>query len=152
MSVLVDFFANASCDIEDRNNLTNENWDYSLLGTENVEYSRAGVQVALFLAGVVLNLYVFGRILWKGLYSEPTYMLLLNLCVADLVMCFVPILFNISTGFNGHYSFGNTDYIRCHVCKIAVVFAITFLVVTFTVVLLSIDRCLYFVRPLKYSY
>ena len=150
MGALADFFANASCDIEDRNNLTNENWDYSLRGTENVEYSRAGVQVVLFLAGVVLNLYVFGRILWKGLHSEPMYMLLLNLCVADLVMCFVPILFNITTGFNGHYSFGNTDYIRCHICKISVVFGLTFLVVTFTVVLLSVDRCLYFVRPLKY--
>ena len=67
--------------------------------------------IALFLAGVVLNLYVFGRILWKELYSEPKYMLLLNLCVADLVMCFVSVLFNIAMGFTGHYSFGNTDYI-----------------------------------------
>ena len=30
------------------------------------------------------------------------------------------------------------------------VFVITYLVVTFNVVLLSVDRCLYFVRPLKY--
>lgn len=144
---------NGSCFIEDldTDQLTAEYWDYSLQGVEDEAYARTAILMALFLVAVPLNLYVFGRILWKKLYIEPTYMLLLNLCTADLVMCFVSILFNIAMGFTGHYSFGDTDFIRCQVCKIAVMLTVVNLASAFNVALLSVDRCLYFVRPLKYS-
>ena len=142
---------NGSCIIEEleRGRLTDEYWDYSLQGVEKQTHTSTAFLILIFLSSVPLNMYVFGRILWKRLQSEPTYMLLLNLCVSDLVMCSA-ILFNIITGLSGHYSFGSTDYIRCHVCKIAVVFIVANLVTAFNVALLSIDRCVYFVRPLRY--
>lgn len=99
MSNLAGILENGSCIIEDLDMdvLTAEYWDYSLQDAEGEVYSRTAIQMVLFLTAVPLNLYVFGRILRKKLYFDPTYMLLLNLCVTDLLMC-VSILFNIAMG------------------------------------------------------
>jgi hypothetical protein len=154
MSELGDLLENGSCIVEGMDKttgiLTEEHWDYSLQGTEDETYVSASIFILFFVIGVPLNLYVLWKILKKSLFSDPTYMLLINICVTDLVMCFVSILFNISMGFNGHSSFGKSDYTRCQVCKIAVVFSMVNVVSALNLVLLSLDRCLYFTMPLRY--
>lgn len=143
---------NGSCVLEDlkRDVLTAQYWDYDLQGGAVEAYIRTALLTLLVLISVPMNVYVVMRILWKKLYSEPTYLLLLNLACTDLLLCFVSILFNIAMGFTGHYSFGMTDYIRCQVCKLASLFLIFYLVTIFNMALLSLDRCLFFARALKY--
>jgi hypothetical protein len=113
-------------------------------------YIHNAVFMTLFLLAVPLNFYVVGKIVWRKVYSEPTYILLLNLSIADLLMCSVHFVFSIAMGFAGHYSFGNSDFERCQVCRIGMVFSVVNLTSALTVMVLSIDRCIYFVRPLRY--
>lgn len=146
-------FINGSCvleDLEDPGRLTPEFWDYDLQGAAVEAYIRTALQLLLVLTALPLNIYVIMRILRKKLYSEPTYLLLLNLACTDLLLSLVSILFNIAMGFTGHYSFGKTDYIRCQVCKIASLFLVFYHVTIFNMALLSLDRCFFFSRPLKY--
>ena len=144
---------NASCvldDLDDREMLSPEYWDYELQGGKIEAYIRTALQLLLFLTGVPLNLYVIGRILWKRLYSTPTYLLLLNLAFSDLLICLITIPFNVASGFTSHFSFGNTNYIRCQVCKIGILYIMLNLLTTFNVALISLDRFAYFYFPLKY--
>jgi hypothetical protein len=145
-------FENASCILEDldKDSLTNEYWDLSLQGGEVIADIGKAMLIILLLLAVPLNFYVIGKIILRKVYSEPTYMLLLNLCTADLLMCFVHFVPWIAMGFAGHFSFGNSDFERCQVCRIGMVFAVVNLVSALTVMVLSIDRCIYFVRPLRY--
>jgi hypothetical protein len=147
---MADALENASCIIEtvDREGLTDEHWDYT--DGEVIVHIRNVVFIILFLLAVPLNFYVIGKIFWKKVYSEPTYMLLLSLCISDLLICFIYFPFSVATGFSGHYSFGNTDFERCQVCKVGTVFPVCNLVSAFNVMLLSVDRCVYFVKPLRY--
>ena len=146
-------FVNGSCVldlIEDREALTPIYWDYSLQNAEMEAYASTVIQLVLFLTGVPLNLYIIFRILQRHLYSQPTYLLFLNLAFCDLIICLVTVLFNVITGFAGHYSFGKSDYVRCQVCKVASLYLTMNSVSSVTLALISLDRCAFFVYPLKY--
>ena len=139
---------NMSCileDIVDRDVLTPDSWDYS------GNHISTSLQLVFFLLGVPLNLYVMVKILCKKLYSQPTYLLLFNLAFCDFLVCMITLLFNIITRFNGHYSFGDSDYVRCQVCKIAVAYIMLNLLTTFNLALISLDRFAFFYIPLKYN-
>ena len=139
---------NVSCileDIVDRDVLTPDSWDYS------GNHIDTSLQLVFFLLGVPLNLYVMVKILCKKLYSQPTYLLLFNLAFCDFLVCMITLLFNVITEFNGHHSFGDSDYVRCQVCKIAVAYIMLNLLTTFNLALLSLDRFAFFYIPLKYN-
>ena len=142
---------NVSCileDIVDRDVLTPDSWEYP----DNAETrTDTSLQLVFFLLGVPLNLYVMVKILCKKLYSQPTYLLLFNLAFCDFLVCIITLLFNVITRFNGHHSFGDSDYVRCQVCKIAVAYVMLNLLTTFNLALISLDRFAFFYIPLKYN-
>ncbi len=139
---------NQSCVIDEflsRENLSSHWEDFSGV------YIVAAAFTVIFLTGVPLNLYIIAVLIHKKLYTQPTFLLLLNLTFADLFLCLIPLLFNIIAGFAGQTSFGSTDYIRCQFCKIGAAFVLLGIVSIFTVVLLSVDRLIFFRAPLRYE-
>jgi len=145
---------NGSCvleDIMDRDVLTPHYWDIQLQNLPKVNLATTTCLLLIILTAVPLNFYILGRIIWKKLYYQPTYFLFLNYAIVDLLMSLVPMLFRVITGFNGHYSFGDSDYVRCQVCKIAASLIILLLASEFTLALISLDRFIYFKFPLRYE-
>lgn len=143
---------NFSCileEITDREAFTPEYWEIELNTPE--DYAVVVIYLVIFFTGVPLNVLIISRIIYKRLYKQPTFILLLNLAVCDLLICLVPILFNIITEFMGMYSFGPTDYIRCNVCKVSTVFIILNFLSTFNLALLSLDRFIFFRFSIKYT-
>ena len=114
-------------------------------------YATAVIVFLIFLTGVPWNLFVICTIVRKKLYSNPTIMLLLNLAIANLLLCLLVMPFSIITGFSGEYFFGNTDAVRCHVCQTGILMIILPWVSVHTLALISVDRFIYLKRPLKYS-
>lgn len=104
-------------------------------------------QLAMLVFGVLLNFQILLLAIFKRLYTHSTFLLLLNLVIVDICICLIPITFNISIGFAGGYSFGNSDYVRCQVCKIAAVFVMLKLLSSFNLALLSMDRFAFFFMP-----
>lgn len=104
-------------------------------------------QLAMLVFGVLLNFQILLLAIFKRLYTHSTFLLLLNLVIVDICICLIPITFNISIGFAGGYSFGNSDYVRCQVCKIAAVFVMLKLLSSFNLALLSMDRFTFFFMP-----
>lgn len=115
------------------------------------DYVASAALVLIFLAGVPLNCYILAQILHKRLYSNPTYLLLLNLGFVDLLTCLIPILFNIVLSFNGEISFGRSDYTRCQVCKIVTAYILLTLQSAYNLALISVERLIFFRSPLQYS-
>ena len=79
-------------------------------------YWGVAAYILILLIGVPLNLYIITVIAYKRLYSVPTYLLLLNLGITDLLMCPF-IAYQVITQLRGEISFGPTNYIRCQVCS-----------------------------------
>ena len=114
-------------------------------------YATAVIVSLIFLTGLPWNLFVICTIVRKKLYSNPTIMLLLNLAIANLLLCLLVLPFNIITGFSGEYLFGNSDTVWCHVCQAGVLVIVLPMVSVHTITLMSVDRFIYLKRPLKYS-
>ena len=104
----------------------------------------------ILLVGTILNVLVAAIICRKHLYTQPTFLLLLNLSVTDLLLCVLVMPFHIITGFSGEFVFGNSDLIRCRVCKIAMVLTVLIAQSLYSVSLLSFDRFLFITKPLRY--
>ena len=122
-----------------------------LLRPESGGKAATGTLIILFLTGVPLNLYIIIAILYKRLYTEPTYLLLLNLGIVHLISCFIPILFGIVTGLRGEVWFGSSDYFRCQLCKIIAGYNLVIFAELFNMVLFSLERLAFFVSPLRYK-
>lgn len=142
---------NGSCvleDLDDREVFTEEFWDLDQEGPE--VFIQLILHIIVFVTGVPLNSWIIVRIILKKLYSEPTYMLLLNLAVSDLLICLIPVLLNIIFESLRSYSFGSSDYVRCQVCTIAVVYIILNFQTIFNLTLISLDRFAYFKLSIRY--
>jgi hypothetical protein len=139
---------NASCYDASRINLS-DHW--KVLYHPNF-VGRAGTipLIITFIMGVPLNLYIIIAMIYKRLYTQPTYLLLLNLGLSDLVTCLVPLLFGIITGLMGEVDFGDNDYIRCQICKISAGYILVTFSHSYIVVVLSLERLTFFVSPLRY--
>lgn len=111
----------------------------------------AVVYVVLFMIGVPLNTYILAVLIYKKLFNQPTYLLLLNLTVSDLLVCLFPLLFKIITTLNQQGSLGNTDFVRCNVCNVGATFIIFNTSIYLTLMLLSIERLIFFRTPLRYD-
>ena len=139
---------NASCYGASRDNLS-DHWQV-LFRPESGGKAATGTLIILFLTGVPLNLYIIIAILYKRLYTEPTYLLLLNLGIVHLISCFIPILFGIVTGLRGEVWFGNSDHFRCKLCKIIAGYLLVAFAEVFNMVLFSLERLAFFLSPLCY--
>ena len=143
---------NFSCvleEIEDREVLTLEYWNIVLLDPE--DYVEIIIFLIILFTGVPLNSLIMARIITKQLYTQPSFQLLLNLAIGDLLICLIPLLFNIIAEFRGTISFGNSDYIRCQFCKIAASYVMLNFQTIFTLLFISLDRFVYFKYSIRYD-
>jgi hypothetical protein len=141
--------SNDSCYEPSRTNLT-YHWGV-LYSPDYVGKAGTIPLIIIFLTGVPLNLYIIIAMIYKRLYTQPTYLLLLNLGLSDLITCFVPLLFGIITGLIGEVGFGDNDYIRCQICKISAGYILVTFSHSYSVVVLSLERLAFFVSPLRYK-
>lgn len=148
-SILTELAQNQSCVINDLLSRKNISAHWQVLFP--VEYIGATAFTLIFLTGVPLNLYIIAVLVYKRLYSQPTFLLLINLALSDLLMCVTVCLYNIITRFVGQASFGRSDYERCQVCKIGSAFVLFGFSTAFITVFLSLDRLLFFSTPLRYE-
>ena len=111
----------------------------------------AAFTLVLIIIGVPSNTLILSSILWQRLYKEPTYILLLNLSIANLLMCIVVMPFTVISGFAGGFVFGGDDLTRCKVCQTGVVLTALALFSLHILTLLSVDRFLFVRYPFKYD-
>ena len=133
------------------NSLTEEYWN---VGGKLKIYGQVTAALLLFfiLIGLPWNLLVVITILRKRLYHTSTIMLLLNLALADLLFLLTNMPVTTVTGIAGEYIVGNTDMIRCQTCFVTGFFTVVVMMDSlFVITLMSIDRFLFFYRPLKYE-
>ena len=113
-----------------------------------IGYINAAVALLFMIIGIPWNVLVIAVILRKKMFSRPSGMLLLNMAIANLLLCLlhmpIPVVagierFRYDTGFNG-------------ICQAAAILMILLvLVVVYTVALMSVDRAVYLKKPLTYD-
>ena len=109
------------------------------------------VNLLFLVIGTPFNIYVIISIFRKHHTTEPTMMLLLSLATADLLICIIVLPITIITGIADSYFFGDSDYIRCQVCQMGLLFSIFSFASLNTLALISVDRFLYIWKPLRYE-
>lgn len=130
--------------------LTTAAWSASTQGERANGYVLASLFTIFLIVGVALNVAVIWCIFYKRLYSEPTFILLLNLSVTNFLLYVTFLPFSIVTGFAGEFIFGSTNSTRCMVCKVGVVLTLLTLMSLHSVVLISVDRFVFIKKPLRY--
>ena len=74
-------------------------------------------QFIISIIGTVWNLIILATILKNKLLQDPTYILVLNLVISDLLLCGLILPFNIQSSLNREFSLGQSDYARCQSCQ-----------------------------------
>ena len=136
-----------------RTNITDEVWMMRSNVTEHevAVLVQAIIQTLFVAIGIPWNTIVFISIMVEKLYKEPTYVLLLNLVIADVLVYICVLPFNIETAFAQEFTIGNSDFIRCGVCQAIIVIILVLVYVSlFTLALMSVDRFIYIKWPLHY--
>ena len=109
-------------------------------------------QAIIVAIGAPWNLVVFATILIRKRFKEPTYILLLNLVLADFLVCLLVLPFNVQSAFAGRFSLGSSDRVRCRVCHTTIVTILTLVFTSlFTLALMSLDRLIYLKWALWYK-
>jgi hypothetical protein len=129
-------------------NVTSELW--------LVDDKASGIVMAVFLllilvVGLPWNLLVVAIIVKQRLYTQPTIILLLSLVITDLILLVFHLPLVIIAGFYGEYLFGNSDRVRCSVCRTGCILVLFSLNSIFTISLMSIDRFLFIHKPMHYE-
>ena len=133
------------------NSVTPVYWDTKGTDTRDTALASAVFTLCFILVGVPSNVLILVSILWQQLYREPTYILLLNLAAADLLVCVMFMPFTVVSGFAGGFTVGTTDSMRCSVCQfIGLQFVFFGYLTVHILALLSLDRFLFIKYPLKY--
>ena len=119
---------------------------------EIYNFILAGIYLLFILIGLPSNLLVMVAIVKEKLYTQPTIIVLLNLVVTDLLVILLILPFATVTGLTGEFMFGNSDTIRCEVCRANLIAETTlFYSSLFTITLLAFDRFLFIYMPLRYD-
>ncbi len=132
------------------NSLTIEYWDSSNEEDKIPALVTAAITLCFMLVGLPSNLVIIVAILWKHLYRQPTYILLLNLAIVDFLLCLLVMPFSIISGFVGEYIFGSNDKERCIFCQMSLIFSAFELITISILALMSLDRLVYIKYPLNY--
>ena len=130
--------------------INNSNNLLSVVNYDNNGYAIAAFALLFVLVGLPWNALVIGIIIKKKLFTRPTYMLLLNLAIANLLVCVLVLPLAVVTGFGGEML--GSRQVRNKVCQTAVFLILLPLVSTHTVTLLAIDRLIYIRKPLAYKF
>ncbi len=137
-----------------RSNVTDRDWTVSY-DDPSSEHSITALVVSQFIVlfvGTIWNLIVLAIILKNKMLKDPTYLLILNLVISDLLFCGLVLPFNIQSSLNREFSLGQSDYARCRSCQTIGALSVTFVSVSYyTLSLLALDRLVYIKWPFKYS-
>ena len=133
------------------NSVTPDYWNTRASDSQDTAVTSAAILLTFILVGVPSNLLILVSILRQRLYREPTYIFLLNLAIADLLMCLLYMPFTVVAGFTGGFNFGSTDSVRCSLCQfLGILFLLFSYFTVHTLALISLDRFLFIKFPLKY--
>ena len=146
-------FANYSCADGSglsSNSVTPDFWSTSGYDHRWPSLTSASFTLVFFSLGLPSNLAILTSILWQRLFSDPTYLLLFNLTLAELLMCLLVMPFTLMAGFSQEFLFGSSDVARCKVCQFAVVFTVLGTFTLHILALISLDRFIFIRYPLKY--
>jgi len=111
----------------------------------------AAVFIVFFLIASVWNAFIVCTIIRKRLLRTPTHILILSLAVNDFLVSILVMPFTIVSTITLEFTFGDSDYARCQVCKMGVIFTLLSGVSLHTIALLSLDRFLFIYWPMKYK-
>ncbi len=111
------------------------------------------ILILLFLIGTPSNIFIIVYTIQKHLYVYPTHLFLLNLHITNLLLCVLILPFGILSSLVKEFIFGNSDFVRCQVCKLIGVFNYVLIVSSLhTIALLSLDRLIFVCVSRKYYY
>ena len=148
----MDFSSDISlCANPSRNNITDTAW--RLEGENRASGLVSAVfLILLLLIGLPWNLLVIVTIVKERLYRQPTTILLLNLALSDILMLLLIVPLNTVTGLTGEFLYGNSDHVRCSVCRSHHFFTGIFFDLTLaSIVMLSLDQFMFIYKPLRYD-
>ena len=99
--------------------------------------------------GLVIFVFVKNRL---KLWQEPSSVFLFTLAVVDILEAVLSLPFYIAAFIAGGWIFGSTDVIREGMCvAVGFIFSVFLLATVHLIALISFDRFLYIVYPLKYT-
>ena len=136
-----------------RNTITPEYWNTHSISEDYkaASISTGVVMLIVFILGFLGNALIIIGIVYRHLFKEPTYILLLNLAISDFLLCLLVMPFTIISALSGGYIFGNSDYVRCRVCQTGIIFTVLTTVSLDVLALISLDRFIFIKFPLRYS-
>ncbi len=112
--------------------------------------ASAVVALCFILLGLPSSLLIIFGIIRQRLYTQPTYILLLNLAVSNLLSCLFVLPFTVISGFSGEFILGSNDKIRCQVCQTGIILTLLAEFCLHCLAALSIDRLIFIKYPLRY--
>ena len=132
--------------------LTDLEWEMTTFDPDfdTTGHAISATLILFFLLGVPWNLLIIAAIIKKKLYTQPIIVLLLNFSITNLLVALLVMPFSIVSGIMGEYAFGDTDQIRCYVCKSGVLAILLPWVSFHTLALMAVDRFIYLKKPLDY--
>ena len=133
-----------------RNSVTSDYWDSSSGATRSAALATAVLMLCFIIVGLPNNLLVVASILRQRLHGEPTYILLLNLALVDLLLCIFVLPLPVVSGFAGGFVFGGNDRVRCRICQLGIILTILGQLNIHILALLSLDRLIFIKYALKY--
>ncbi len=109
------------------------------------------IYMLYLLVGLPWNLLVMGIIVKQRLYQQPTILLLLNLVVTDCLIL-LTLAVKVITGIAGEFVLGDSDHVRCEVCRTELSFRNTVQVsAILTVAVIAFDRFFFIHKPFRYE-
>ena len=109
----------ATCVLEDLvNDTLNPHWQRH----QYTSPASTVIQFGILVSGMLLNGFTFA-VLIRIFSRRPFYLLLLNLVAIDFCTT-ISICFNVLVGSFGIHNIGNSDYVRCQLCRFSSFFAI----------------------------
>lgn len=102
------------------------------------------------VVGLPSNALIVISILIQRLYKEPTLILLLNLAIADFLVCALVMPFTVVSGLSGGFALGDSDADKCKWCRMGVLFVALCLFSLHVLALVSLDRFIFVKFPMKY--
>lgn len=132
------------------NSVTTKYWDTNDSEVQAASLTSAVFTLCFIIVGLPSNIFIIVSILRQRLYKQSTHILLLNLTIADLLVCLLVLPFTVISGFAGGFIFGDNDRTRCQVCQLGITLTIFTIFSLHILALLSVDRFIFIKYPMKY--
>ena len=153
--VMADIDPNFTCSDPElsRSNVTDDLW--RIKGEGGLHNSSilmvAIFQIVFVLLGTPWSMLVLIAIIKYRIFKKATYILVMNLIIAGLLVCVLIFPFNIASGITQQFTLGSSDYTRCLTCHVITMTLFSLILVSLnTLALMSLERLIYLMCPLRY--